>query len=127
MWRWAVAAGTLAAAPAAAQQVTAEQAMENFRNRMEAPARRCAEAGEAEDVVVCGRRQEDNRYRAPLYAAPDDGPATRAGGEQRAAMEVGSSPCTPVGRAQRCGGGLPVFAIAGYLARALIAIATPDD
>lgn len=132
MWRVAVVAFTLASAPAAAQQalpapqITAEEAMATYRATAEPALRSCPQSSRSEEVIVCARVDE-NRYRAPLYAAPDEGPATRAGGEQRDAMAVGSSTCTPVGRAQRCSGGLPIFAIVGYVAQVLVEVIRGDD
>jgi hypothetical protein len=127
MRRIALAVAMLTAAPAAAQEITAEQAIANFRTSVETPVRRCPEPEEGEEIVVCGDRPEESRYRVPLYVAPDDSPAARAGGEQRAAMALNDQRCTPVGRAQQCGGGLPVIEIAIFLVRTAIAAIQGDD
>ena len=117
----------LAPAPAAAQQITADQAMANFRNSIDTPVRRCPGPGSGEEVIVCAQRPEENRFRVPLYAAPDESPAARAGGEQRAALEQNDQRCTPIGRMQQCGGGLPIAAIAAYVIRNAVAIIQGDE
>ncbi len=127
MRAFAIAFLGLAAAPATAQEITAEQAIDNFRNSIEAPIRRCPEPGEGEDIVVCGNRAEESRYRAPLFATPDSGPAARAGGEQRAAMALNDDRCTPVGVAQQCSGGLPIIPIIVYIIRNTVALIQGDD
>jgi hypothetical protein len=78
-------------------------------------------------VVVCAQRPEESRYRAPLFATPDSSPAARAGGEQRAALGQDDKRCTPIGRAQQCGGGLPIIPIVAYIVRNLAAIIQGDD
>jgi hypothetical protein len=77
-----------------------------------------------EEVVVCGRRQGIQRYRVPMMDAERGrGPGVRAGDVQLYAMEANNQRCSPVGRAQSCGGGFDVigigFAIARGIAQAL--------
>jgi hypothetical protein len=128
----AVLALLLGSAPVAAQQVNAQQvdadqAMANFRRSIDTPVQRCPGPDSAEEVVVCAQRPEEDRFRAPLFATPDERPGARAGGEQRAAMAQDDQRCTPIGRAQQCGGGLPIFAIAAYVIRNVVAIIQGDE
>ena len=79
----------------------------------------CPAAGSNDDIVVCGRRDED-RYRVPLAIVPSGAPAgAGAGGEQRAALGIDSSRCATVGRDQQCTGGLNMVGIGMALVRAV--------
>ena len=118
------AAGLAATPPdaAAAQPAEVEQAIAQQQAGVRSLVRRdCRRPGadREEEIVVCGRREQDARHRLPLAVAGSPGPADRAGGEQLAAMRAGEDRCSPVGRAQRCNGGLDVIGIGFVIARAI--------
>lgn len=108
-----VACEAAAQEPAAA--IEAQQAMVRA-----AVAADCDPTGDPDEIVVCGRRADDRRHRLPLPLERPAAAADRAGGEQLAAMEAGSSRCTPAGRAQQCNGGLDVIGIGFTVARAIL-------
>lgn len=113
------AALLIAAAPAHAQADEAEALIERQRSELRAALRLdCPQSGNDNEVIVCGTREPDQRERLEPIAPPRSA-ADRAGGEQRAAMAVGSSTCTPVGRDQRCNGGLDMIGIGFAIARAI--------
>ena len=113
-------AAVLAAAPAGAQPTTIEQLIERQRAEVEAAVRPACDRGSGEDeIVVCGAREDEGRYRVQPLAMPGESPGRRAGGEQRAALAIDSSPCTAVGRDQRCNGGLDLIGIGFTIARAV--------
>ena len=112
----------LSAMPVAAQSSLVEQRIEAQRSAVrEALRLECPPAGEAgeEEIVVCGRRDEGRRFRVEPIVTPSPRGADRAGGEQRAALAVDSSRCTPVGRDQQCTSGLDVIGIGFAVARAV--------
>lgn len=79
----------------------------------------CPPTGDEAEIVVCGRRDEDRRFRVePALSASPRG-ADRAGGEQRAALAIDSSRCTAVGRDQQCTAGVDVIGIGIAVARAI--------
>jgi hypothetical protein len=105
--------------------VTADEAVAMSRRQVrDMVARTCPPGAEDSDVVVCGRRAARSPYRLPLPSAPVPGTGERAGGEQLAQMDAGSTRCSAVGRDQQCGGGLDVigigFAIVRGIAQALL-------
>lgn len=72
----------IAAAPAAAEgQVTAEQALSNYRAVIAPTAELdCPRGGTGDEIVVCGKRKgEKSPYRLPLPVARE--PGTRIAGE----------------------------------------------
>jgi hypothetical protein len=105
--------------------VTADEAVAMSRRQVsDMVAQVCPPGATDSDVVVCGRRAGISPYRLPLPVPPTPGTEERAGGEQLAAMDAGSTRCSAVGRDQQCGGGLDIigigFAIARGIAQALI-------
>ena len=71
-----------------------------------------------EEIVVCGTRDRDERYRVPpSVRAPSA--AHRAGGEQMAALAEGPGRCSTIGPNQQCTKGLDVIGIISTLARAV--------
>ena len=118
-----------AAGPAYAQSPPLDEVMASQRSALRQAMRiDCPPASDDQEIIVCGSRAEDNdRHRLPLASAPQPGAADRAGGEQRAALAIDSSPCTTVGRDQRCGGGLDVIGVGAAVARAVMqALANRD-
>lgn len=118
----------LAAAPAAAPEAafgqspappaTAEEALAAGQAIVRDTVRPdCTRGGE--EILVCGRRDEDARHRLPLRAEPPPRAADRAAGEQMAAVELDTSRCTAVGQNPQCGGGLPVIPIALWVVEAV--------
>lgn len=75
-----------------------------------------------DEIVVCARREAEEQaaHRLPLPVERTPSPADRAGGEQRAALAVDTSPCTTVGRNQRCTQGLDVIGIGVTIARGVL-------
>ena len=106
------------AQPGAGEQAIAEQ-QSAVRSVVRRDCRRPGADGGEEEIVVCGRREQDARHRLPLAVAEPPTPADRAGGEQLTAMSAGDDRCSPVGRAQRCNGGLDVIGIGFIIARAI--------
>ena len=121
-----IASAALAAAPALAQPDPVEVQREIVRGAVSDD---CGETNSVE-IVVCGRRQEEEeqarRYRVPP-SSPYSGPAETSGGEQRYAMEANDQRCTPIGRAQRCNGGLDVLGIAFGAVRIVQALRARRD
>ena len=72
---------------------------------------------EGDEIFVC-RSRDDERYRVPP-SQPVAGAASRAGGEQMAALAANPGACSTVGPHVRCAGGLDVFGIAFTLVRAI--------
>ena len=78
----------------------------------------CPSPSADEEIVVCGTRDEDERYRVPpSVRAPSA--AHRAGGEQMAALAEGPGRCNTIGPNQQCTKGLDVMAIIGGIMRAV--------
>ncbi len=115
-------------AVAAAQGRTAEDAAARQQAQVrDMVAQSCPPGGEGNDVVVCGRREPVQRYRAPLPDIAAAGRHDRAGGEQLAEMNAGSERCSPAVRDQQCGGGLDMIGIGFTIARAVVqALANRD-
>ncbi len=122
-----VAASPTAAAGQAAS--AADAAARQQAQIRDAVAQSCPAGAGGNEVVVCGRREPVQRYRAPLPQAAR--PPERAGGEQLAHLDAGGGRCSAAVRDQQCNGGLSVVSvggsgvggIAGVLAEAL---AGPD-
>jgi hypothetical protein len=117
-----------AAAPASATAApaTAEEAI----SAVEALVRQTVRPGCAkgdEEIVVCGRRDEDERHRLPLRVEPAPRAADSAGGEQMAAVRVDTSRCTAVGQNPQCSGGLPVIPIALWLLQSVVKAVDGED
>lgn len=118
----------LAAAPAQAQQGGAGALVEGQREALRAAMRLdCRRAEDEAEIIVCGSRDEERRYRLEPLRSRASGAAGQAGGEQRAAMAAGSETCTPVGRDQRCSGGLDLIGIGFTIARAIAQAAANRD
>ncbi|WP_206185339.1 hypothetical protein [Sphingosinicella sp. CPCC 101087] len=108
------------ASPAGAQPVDVDGLVAAQRETLRSAMRLdCPPAGADEEIVVCGSRDPGREHRLPLPVAREPRAGDRAAGEQRAALDIDSSRCTPVGRAQQCSGGLDVIGIAFTMARAL--------
>jgi hypothetical protein len=123
-------AAALLPAAAAAQPGAGAAAVDAQRELVRsAVAPECDAATSGEEIVVCGRREEEANRRYRL--APMEGSAgaveSQAGGEQLAAMRAGSSRCSTVGRDQQCGGGLPLLAVAATLVRGIRALRARRD
>jgi hypothetical protein len=107
------------ASPGGAQPIDPERLIEAQRDSLRSAMRLdCPPAG-TEEIVVCGSREQGREHRLPLPAPREATAADRAAGEQRAALDIDTSRCTPVGRAQQCSGGLDVIGIAFTVARAI--------
>ena len=78
----------------------------------------CPGASSEDEIVVCGPREEDERFRVPP-SERRPGPADRAGGEQMAALAEGPGRCSPIGPHVQCAGGVDVLAIVFGIARAI--------
>ena len=106
--------------PAMGQTLAPEPVIEAQRAQLREAIRiDCPPALDEEEIVVCGSRGEE-RHRLPLPLGPDPGrPGNRAGGEQRSALAIDTSPCTTVGPNPRCTQGLDVIGIAFTVARAV--------
>ena len=115
-----------AAWPAAAAQGPAEAAARQQAQVRELVAQSCP-PGAGNEVVVCGRREPVQRYRAPLPELAATRTPERAGEEQLAAMAADAGRCSPAIRDQQCGGGLDMIGIGFTIARAVVqALANRD-
>jgi len=114
--------------PAAAQPVAGDWVVPAPPLEVHLPPRLdCPRPADEAEIVVCGTREEDRRYRLPLAAERTPGAAERAGGEQRAALALDTGGCTTVGRDQQCGGGLDMIGVGFAIARAIAqAVANRD-
>jgi len=99
-----------ASSMAAAGQTAADAAARQQAQARSVVAKSCP-AGAGNEVVVCGRREPVQRYRAPLSAPA----ATReqAGGEQLAEIDAGAGRCSAAVRDQQCTRGLSVLGLGG--------------
>src|SRR4051794_388088 len=87
--------GEAAAAPPPSGSITAEEAMQHYRETFgTAASGRCAERGAAtdEEIVVCGRTRAPG-YRLPLPIERDPGEAVRHVNEPDSAVAAMSPPC----------------------------------
>ncbi|MGZ8346073.1 MAG: hypothetical protein ACXWUP_03050 [Allosphingosinicella sp.] len=109
--RWLLLAAASAGAPLPAQTIDADALISTQHAELRQTLRLdCPPATDDEEIVICGSRDEQERYRLP----PTQGPARsadRAGGEQRAALAVDSSRCAAVGPNQQCTRGLDMIII----------------
>jgi len=102
----------------ATEPVTSEQALENYRLMTVEPPR-CAEGGDPDDINVCGRRAPRNAYRLPLPVEPTAGKRIQGEAVSAVAAAEVRDKCSAVGRAQSCGGGLPIMGMAIFLAKVI--------
>lgn len=116
--------GMMAATAAPAQTVTAEQAMQNYRELF-APVSEldCPRSRDPEEIVVCGRpfgAPDPNRLPLPVQPLPGD----RVAGEAMSTVEAGNikEDCSAVGPHNGCGGLLPVGAIIGVAVKVVGAL-----
>ena len=124
-----IAIAAALAAPAAAQPEPADRALEAQRDIVRSSVGAdCAAAG-PEEIVVCGRREQEEQERRFRVAPTPDSPGVedRAGGAQRHAMAAYDQRCTPIGRAQQCNGGLDVLAIGFAIVRTIQAVRARRD
>lgn len=122
----AAAAPAAAAAQSAPPPATAEEAIAAGQAIVRQTLRPgCAEGDE--EIVVCGRRDDDQKHRLPLRVEPTPRAADSAGGEQLAAIRTDTSRCTTVGQNQQCGGGLPVIPIALWLLESVVKAVEGED
>lgn len=94
----------LLAALAAAPPVRADDPMASYheKTRVVAKVSDCLAAAQPDEIVVCGRKQTNLRYRLPPSGPRPGSPAARTVGEERFAfqqsrVEGGSGSCTAVG------------------------------
>ena len=116
---------SLSAAPAAAQPDPVEMQREIVRSVVSTD---CGAAA-GDEILVCGRREAEEqarRFRVEPSAAYAGRPE-RSGGAQREAMAGNDQRCTPIGRAQRCNGGLDVLGIAFGAVRIVRALRARRD
>ena len=122
----------LSAAPAAAQPVTAEQAVNNYRDAFRSLKELdCPKGADPEEVVVCGRRDRPDPARLPLRTAPEPGRRIQGEAVSTVAAAGKRETCSTVGPNPQCGGGLPILGIAATVAKAAVRVAEkildPDE
>lgn len=109
--------GSAEVAPNSPGPLTAEAAIDAQRGRLQtatgtAP---CPRATSADEILVCGRRGVDpNRVPVPDDRVPGERVALLRGEPPSpggALAATAQSPCSAVGRAQHCAGGLPVVGV----------------
>ena len=121
----------LLVAAAAFPAATAAQGPEEAAARQQAQVRalvaQSCPLGNGNEVVVCGRREPVQRYRAPLPELAATRTPERAGDAQLTALATDAGRCSPAIRDQQCGGGLDVIGIGFTVARAVVqALANGD-
>jgi hypothetical protein len=80
----------------------------------------CPPGRAGDEVVVCGRRRDQSRYRLPMAEAQlGRGTGVRAGDAQLHAMEANDQSCTPIGRDNGCGGGIDLIGIGFTIVRGI--------
>lgn len=118
-----VLSALLLPAAAAAQSITAEEALATHQRTMAAVGTGCVHpvSRNTDEVVVCAKRAAPS-LRLPLPVEPE--PGTRIRGEAASATR-GLEPqrCTAWGANQSCSGGLPIAAIAVAAAKGAAKIA----
>ena len=116
--------GAIATSAAPAQTLTAEQAMENYRDAFEPVATLdCPESEDPDEIVVCGRpfgAPDPNRLPLPVQPLPGD----RVSGEAMTSVEAGNikEECSAVGPHNGCGGLVPIGAIIGVAVKVVGAL-----
>ncbi len=117
----------LALAEVASAQTT-EEAMTRYKQTFQSPREMDCPRSTDTDIVVCARPDgERDPNRLPL---PSEDAGRRLPGEPIgavAASGVGNERCSTTGPNQQCGGGFPVFAIAGFLFRVAKKVADPES
>ena len=124
------ASAALVGAPAAAQADPVETVLDAQRQVVRAAAAPACSGASEDEIVVCGRREEEEQARRFRVepTEPDSGDAeNRAAGAQLAAVRLGSERCTPVGRAQSCGGTIPILQAIGLIVRGIQAVRARRD
>jgi hypothetical protein len=121
----------LAAPAGAAEPVTAQQALENYREKFESvDAIDCPKDRDPDEIVVCGRGGGPDPNRLPLPSAEPGDRVRLLPGEPPsavAALNAGSTGCSTVGPNQSCGGGMNLFLVARVLAKAVKALTRRND
>ena len=125
----ALIVGLSSAGPAAAaQEMSADSAMERYRTLFKTPKAECERGSVADEVIVCGRRTRDP-YRLPLPVEPV--PGARVAGEapdQVEASEVGSERCSTIGPMGGCGSVVPILPFVMWVAKTAVkAIRAAED
>ena len=135
MAKWTLLLLTALAAPAgaAAPQITAEEAMTNYRKSFDKNAGiDCRRDTGSDEIVVCGRSGQRDPNRVPLPDEQEPGaPVRLLPGEPPsavAALSAGSGMnCATVGPNPRCNGGLDVFRVVGVLAKVVKELSGGND
>lgn len=122
----ATMAAALAAFPAAAQPLSAEQALARQQSSLRSGLGIGCDRGSAQ-IVVCARQGPDpNRLPLPVQPEPGD----RRSGEPvdpSETLALSAQTCTTVGRNPRCSGGLPILAIAAMIAQTVVKAALKEE
>jgi hypothetical protein len=114
----------MTATVAVAQPVTADQAMENYRQVFEPVTRfDCPQSTKPDEIIVCGRpfgAPDPNRLPLPVEPLPGD----RVSGEALSSVEAGNikEECSAVGPNNGCGGLVPIGAIIGVAVKVVGAL-----
>lgn len=104
-------------ATAQARQVTAEEAMEAHRQALSIPGAKCGDTIDAEEIVVCGRSQD--QYRLPLPVPPVPGQRVRGEGPSAIAATKEET-CTNIGHTRGCPS-LDLFGVALMVVKTVVA------
>ena len=120
---------TALAAPAgAAEPLTAESALANYR-QMIVPVDEvdCPRSSGPDEIIVCGRPGEADRYRLPVPVQRLPGEIVHGEAVSPVAVASTRERCSTVGPNQQCGGGLPILGIAMTIARVALEAVRSDD
>lgn len=116
--------GGAMATTAPAQTLTAEQALENYRETF-APVSEldCPKGEDPDEIVVCGRSPgAPDPNRLPLPVEPLPGARNTDDALSGIAVLNRKEPCSTVGPHNGCGGTLPVFQVIGVAVKAVQAL-----
>lgn len=110
----------LAADPAPARTLTAEQVLAASQAKTSIGPDPCRKLADEEEIVVCGRRESP--YSLPLYDPTDDDDASKSGGNrvgQMAAIRESESLCAKGSQFCRPPPLFNVFAVGGVLVKGI--------
>lgn len=129
MARPAVLLMTVLAAPAgAAEPLTAESALTNYRNMIVSVDEvDCPRPRGPDEIIVCGKPGAKDPNRLPFLVERMPGEIVHGEPVSPVAMASTRERCSTTGPNQQCGGGLPILGIAMTIAKVAMKAIRSDD